>query len=76
MLGTGTANDTLVVPGHAGLQNRRYTEIDHARRFRWMKAYFNSALSRSTPSPFPGGRAPSSRAPVPPAAGGSPLGSC
>ena len=48
---------------------RHCTEIGHTRRWRLMKAYFNSALSRSTPSLFPGCRAPSSRAPARLAAG-------
>lgn len=37
----GPADEVLVVPGHADLGTRHCTEIDHTRRWRWMKAYFN-----------------------------------
>lgn len=45
------------------------TEIGHSRRFRWMKAHFTSRPLRSTPSFFPGYRAPSSRVQARPVVG-------
>jgi integrase len=58
-----------VLPAMLTRSTRHCTEIGHTRRWRWIKAYFTAALSRSTPSLFPGCRAPSSRAPTPLAAG-------
>ena len=43
---------------------RHCTETGQACRWRSMKAYFKSTLLRSTPSLFPGCRAPSSHAPA------------
>jgi hypothetical protein len=53
-------------PATLASSTRHCTEIGHTRRCRLMKAYFSSALSRSTPSLFPGCRAPSSRVPARP----------
>lgn len=65
----GSLDDVFVVAGHAGLQHEALHRDGRPRRWRCMKAYFNSALSRNTPPLFPGCRTPSSRAPAPRAAG-------